>query len=227
MSQTMPTRVASGQRGKLYIAIVLLLAAIVTVTLRDRNTEATNNNNDDAAVVENDQPVTTSTPTAEAPVTAAPAPTTAPALLPKSQPAHASNARRSGAKAATSSHPTSPNWAAAKPAVQRVQMTESHPAQAPAPQYPMLAGSSSVQGAVLMQALIGADGAVQELRVISGPAILVAAARQAVQQWHFKPYFVDGKAMETQARVTVNFTIRVSDTEARYHVDSVSAAGGF
>jgi len=83
----------------------------------------------------------------------------------------------------------------------------------------------AVQGSVLMQALIAADGSVQELRVISGPTILVSAARQAVQQWRFKPYLLDGKPVETYARVTVNFTINVSNTEARYHVDSVTSSG--
>ena len=44
-------------------------------------------------------------------------------------------------------------------------------------------------------------------RQLSGPAILAAAAREAVKQWHFKPYLVNGQPVETQARVTVNFTI--------------------
>jgi len=83
----------------------------------------------------------------------------------------------------------------------------------------------AVQGSVLLQALIGADGVVEELRVISGPTILVSAARQAVLQWRFKPYLQDGKAVETQARVTVNFTIKVSNTGAHYQIGSVSAAG--
>ncbi len=78
---------------------------------------------------------------------------------------------------------------------------------------------------MLLQALIAADGAVEELRVISGPTILVSAARQAVQQWRFKPYLLNGKPVETFARVTVNFAIDVSNTEARVHVNSVTSAG--
>lgn len=73
--------------------------------------------------------------------------------------------------------------------------------------------------------MIGADGAVKEMRVISGPTILVSAARQAVQQWRFKPYLVNGSPVETYARVTVNFSIDVSNTEARYHLDSVTSTG--
>jgi TonB family protein len=75
------------------------------------------------------------------------------------------------------------------------------------PNYPLLARQMKVEGAVVLQALIGKEGTIQDLRVISGPEILSAAARQAVTQWHFKPYYQDGQPVETQARITVNFTI--------------------
>jgi protein TonB len=75
------------------------------------------------------------------------------------------------------------------------------------PNYPMLAKQMKVQGSVILQALIGRDGNIQDLRVLSGPAILSAAAREAVKQWKFKPYLQSGQAVETEARITVNFTI--------------------
>ncbi len=75
------------------------------------------------------------------------------------------------------------------------------------PSYPVLARQMKVQGAVVLQALIGADGLIQDLHVLSGPAILASAAQEAVRQWHFKPYLEDGKPVETQAKITVNFTI--------------------
>jgi protein TonB len=75
------------------------------------------------------------------------------------------------------------------------------------PNYPLLARQMKVEGAVVLEALIGKEGTIQSLRVISGPEILSAAARQAVTQWHFKPYYQDGQAVETEARITVNFTI--------------------
>jgi TonB family protein len=75
------------------------------------------------------------------------------------------------------------------------------------PSYPTLARQMRVQGAVILQALIGADGLIQDLKVVSGPTILASAAREAVRQWHFKPYLENGKAVETQAQITVNFTI--------------------
>jgi len=75
------------------------------------------------------------------------------------------------------------------------------------PNYPVLAKQMQVQGAVQLQALIGKNGDIQSLRVLSGPAILSQAAREAVKQWHFKPYLMGGQAVETEARITVNFTI--------------------
>jgi TonB family protein len=75
------------------------------------------------------------------------------------------------------------------------------------PNYPLLAKQMKVQGSVILQALIGKNGSIENLQVLSGPAILSSAAMEAVRQWHFRPYFVDGQTTETQARITVNFTI--------------------
>jgi protein TonB len=75
------------------------------------------------------------------------------------------------------------------------------------PNYPLLARQMKVQGSVILQALIGKDGIIQNLRVVSGPRILAAAAEDAVRQWKFKPHIVGGEAVETQAKITVNFTI--------------------
>jgi len=77
--------------------------------------------------------------------------------------------------------------------------------------YPLLGQHSRVQGSVVLQAIIGADGSIENLRVVSGPAILTTAAQQAVRQWRFKPYLLNGQPVETKTRITVNFTIRVAD----------------
>lgn len=77
--------------------------------------------------------------------------------------------------------------------------------------YPLLGQNMRVQGSVVLQAVVGTDGAIENLRVLSGPAILSAAAQQAVREWHFKPYLQNGQPVETKARITVNFSIRVSD----------------
>jgi TonB family protein len=79
-----------------------------------------------------------------------------------------------------------------------------HPVE---PSYPMLAKQMKVQGSVVLQALIGREGSIQDLRVLSGPAILSNAAMDAVRQWRFRPYYQQGQPIETEARITVNFTI--------------------
>jgi TonB family protein len=95
-------------------------------------------------------------------------------------------------------------------AAERVQMSAdttevvSRPVR---PGYPLLARQMKVQGSVILQALIGKDGVIQDLRVVSGPPILATAAQTAVRQWHFKPHFQGNEAVETQAKITVNFTI--------------------
>jgi TonB family protein len=75
------------------------------------------------------------------------------------------------------------------------------------PDYPLLARQMKVQGSVVLQALIGKEGNIQGLQVLSGPAILSTAAREAVKQWRFRPYLQSGQPVETEARITVNFTI--------------------
>lgn len=75
------------------------------------------------------------------------------------------------------------------------------------PNYPLLAREMKIQGAVVLDVLIGREGIIQHLRVLSGPAILSAAAQEAVKQWRFRPYLQSGQPVETEARITVNFTI--------------------
>ncbi len=75
------------------------------------------------------------------------------------------------------------------------------------PNYPLLARETKIQGAVVLDVLIGREGIIQHLRVLSGPAILSAAAQEAVKQWRFRPYLQSGQPVETEARITVNFTI--------------------
>ncbi|MGD0569938.1 MAG: energy transducer TonB [Candidatus Sulfotelmatobacter sp.] len=95
-------------------------------------------------------------------------------------------------------------------AAERVQMSTDASAvvnRPVSPGYPLLARQMKVQGSVILQALIGKDGIIQNLRVVSGPHILASAAEDAVRQWHFKPHFEGTEAVETQAKITVNFTI--------------------
>ena len=100
-----------------------------------------------------------------------------------------------------------PVAAPATNAAQRERLAEAIP-----PSYPPLAQHMNVQGSVVLEALIAADGSVQNLRKLSGPAILATAAQQAVRGWKFKPVFQNGMAVETKATITVNFSILVNDS---------------
>lgn len=77
----------------------------------------------------------------------------------------------------------------------------------PRPAYPPLARAARVQGAVKIQAIIGRDGAIQDLQVISGPPLLIAAAIEAVRQWRYQPTLLNGDAVEVVTDINVNFTI--------------------
>ena len=95
-------------------------------------------------------------------------------------------------------------------AAERVDVSVETPdavSQSVTPGYPTLARQMKVQGSVTLLALIGRDGLIQDLHVLSGPPILANAAQEAVRQWHFKPHYQGVEAVETQARITVNFTI--------------------
>ncbi len=86
---------------------------------------------------------------------------------------------------------------------------------APQASYPLLAQHMNVQGSVVLKALIGTDGTIEDLHVLSGPAILAAAAQQAVREWHFKPVVQNGQRVETMAKIVVNFSIKVADNSEK------------
>src|SRR5579863_1272443 len=75
------------------------------------------------------------------------------------------------------------------------------------PQYPALAKQARIQGAVVLQALIGKDGTVTNLRVISGHPMLTNAALDAVKEWRYKPYYLNGEPVEVETTINVNFTL--------------------
>jgi len=71
------------------------------------------------------------------------------------------------------------------------------------PIYP--AGAGKIQGAVVLQAIISKTGDVESLKMLSGPPILVAAAIDAVKQWKYKPYLLNGNPIEVETKVTLEF----------------------
>ena len=75
------------------------------------------------------------------------------------------------------------------------------------PQYPPEAGRARLEGTVVLMAVIGKDGSVKDVRVESGLPILAQAAIDAVKQWRYKPYLIDGEPVEVDSRITINFTL--------------------
>jgi protein TonB len=75
------------------------------------------------------------------------------------------------------------------------------------PEYPSLARQARIQGSVILQALIGKDGSVQNLRVISGHPMLIQAALEAVKQWRYRPYYLSGEPVEVETYINVNFKL--------------------
>ena len=79
--------------------------------------------------------------------------------------------------------------------------------QAVKPTYPTLARSARVQGTVVLQVVIAKDGTIKSINAISGHPMLVPAAIDAVKQWRYKPYYLNGKPVEMETTVNVNFTL--------------------
>ena len=75
------------------------------------------------------------------------------------------------------------------------------------PVYPPLAKQTGLQGTVVLRALIGTDGAVREVQLVSGPYLLGQAAMDAVLQWRYQPTLLNGQPMEVETRITVIFTL--------------------
>ena len=73
------------------------------------------------------------------------------------------------------------------------------------PKYPQAALAAHVQGVVQIEATIDKEGHVINLKVLSGEAALARAALEAVRQWRYKPYYLDGGPVEIQTQITVNF----------------------
>ncbi|MBZ5492238.1 MAG: energy transducer TonB [Acidobacteriia bacterium] len=73
------------------------------------------------------------------------------------------------------------------------------------PIYPHIAAVSGIQGQVKLHAIIGRDGKIQSLNAISGHPLLLHAALDAVAQWRYRPYVLNGEAVEVETFITVNF----------------------
>ena len=75
------------------------------------------------------------------------------------------------------------------------------------PQYPRNALSMHVEGAVQLMATVSATGNITAVKVLTGDALLTKAAIDAVKQWKYKPYRLNGEPVEIQTQITVNFAL--------------------
>jgi protein TonB len=79
--------------------------------------------------------------------------------------------------------------------------------RAPKPAYPPLAKQARIQGVVRLNAIIGKDGTIQDLKAASGHPLLVPSALEAVKQWLYKPTLLNGEPVEVVTVIDVNFTL--------------------
>jgi len=75
------------------------------------------------------------------------------------------------------------------------------------PIYPPLAKMARQQGTVKFEAMISKEGTIEELKVVSGPPLLIQAATDAVKQWRYRPTVLNGEPVEVQTTIDVNFSL--------------------
>jgi periplasmic protein TonB len=75
------------------------------------------------------------------------------------------------------------------------------------PSYPPLARQARIQGSVVLQAEISKEGTIENLHLISGHPMLAPSAIEAVKQWRYKPYFLNGEPVPVETQITVNFSL--------------------
>ena len=75
------------------------------------------------------------------------------------------------------------------------------------PNYPPLARQARIQGTVVLQAEISKEGTIQNLQLISGHPMLAPSAIEAVKQWRYRPYLLNGEPVAVETQVVVNFSL--------------------
>jgi protein TonB len=101
--------------------------------------------------------------------------------------------------------PATPNVKFGGPKRITSQLSEGQLVNRVEPVYPHIAAVSNIQGQVKLYAIIGRNGRIQSLNVISGHPLLAHAALEAVEQWRYRPYVLNGETVEVETFITVNF----------------------
>lgn len=76
-----------------------------------------------------------------------------------------------------------------------------------APKYPRIARGARIQGQVVLSAIISKTGEIEDLALVSGHPMLVPAAIEAVKQWRYRPYLLNGGPVEVETTITVTFLL--------------------
>ena len=77
----------------------------------------------------------------------------------------------------------------------------------PPPPYPPLAKIAHIQGTVVLEAIIGIDGTINDLKVVRGQPMLARAALDAVKAWRYQPTLLNGEPVEVLTEIDVNFKL--------------------
>ena len=204
------TFAGEGRRNIIPVAVFLVLLAIVAALFlfahtdkgqgllsRLENVRALFHNNSAATPP---APPPPSTPTTTVPATPAPDKTTAQAT-----PRHSAEADN-----AVSDTPPDTQSAPSSPKARYVQSSvmEGNLLSAPRPEYPASARTAHIEGTVTLEATISRSGSVKTLHAIKGPRLLRSAAIDAVRDWRYKPYSVDGRPVEVATTVYVDFSLK-------------------
>jgi TonB family protein len=102
-----------------------------------------------------------------------------------------------------SAAPKTPGQVNVSPKVMEAQVLQKVP-----PVYPVEAKKARIQGKVVLAAIIGKDGSVENLKVISGPKELQKSSLDAVQRWVYKPFLLNGAPVDVKTTITVNYTLQ-------------------
>ena len=76
-----------------------------------------------------------------------------------------------------------------------------------APQYPAIARQIRLEGAVVLKAIISREGNIEHIEVARGASLLAGSAAEAVRQWKYRPYLLNGEPVEVETQITVNFVL--------------------
>jgi TonB family protein len=94
-------------------------------------------------------------------------------------------------------------------------LLQSHPLKIVRPIYPDLAKQAPIEGRVSLNCLVGTDGTAYRIEVKAGHPLLIQAATAAVSKWRFKPTVLNGKAVEMETVVNIDFQLPKDHSKAK------------